>query len=224
MLRMTFAPAAVLAVATLGPAAAFAAPAQLYGKSVVVTWSETREHKGAAQGSTVSRHGEFSAYVSSAGRVFNRLTYSGLVGAPRHYPRFQSGSSDRVNGEGSGQARSVAFSGHTMTSITLMDGGTAHPRDLRRRFFQLLRRSPHRQVRGSGQDRHARKQRGRARNPLSADRGGELQASGWQRIRQLGRWALGLGLMLQAQRCLCKEVDGPARNARHQKIFAPAFL
>ncbi len=126
VLRMKAAPAAALAIAAaLGAGAAFAAPAQLYGKSVVVAWSETRERKVGAQtvASTFTRHGEFSAYVSSAGRVFNRLTFSAFVGSSRAYPRFQSASSDQINSEGPGQARSVAFSGRTMTSVTMMDGG-----------------------------------------------------------------------------------------------------
>src|SRR5690348_13063112 len=110
--------------AALSPGATVAAPQPLYGKSVVVTWSETRLRKAGAQpaASTFTRHGDFSVYVSSAGRVFNRLTYSGFTQAPRRYLNFQSASSDQVGGQGSSQ-RNVAFSGRTMTSITPMNGG-----------------------------------------------------------------------------------------------------
>ena len=112
---------------------AVAAPAQLYEKSVVVSWSETREQTSSAEMTnavrSVTRNGEFSVYVSSAGRAFNRLTFSGYgMGGPGYGTggrgrRFLSGSSEQVGGEGSGSARSLSFSGRTMTAISSMQGG-----------------------------------------------------------------------------------------------------
>jgi hypothetical protein len=74
---------------------------------------------GAAR--SVTRNGEFSVYISSAGRTFNRLTFSGASMGRRGQMR--SGSSEQVNGEGAGRARSVSFSGRTMTAVSPMQGG-----------------------------------------------------------------------------------------------------
>jgi hypothetical protein len=104
---------------------AAAAPAQLYEKSVVISWSEAREQTSSAlpdgAARSVTRNGEFSVYISSAGRTFNRLTFSGASMGRRGQMR--SGSSEQVNGEGAGRARSVSFSGRTMTAVSPMQGG-----------------------------------------------------------------------------------------------------
>jgi hypothetical protein len=121
----------VACLTTFGIDKSVAAPAQLYGKSVIVTWSEDRVQKSGLRDtpSYVSRNGEFSVYVSSAGRAFNRMTYAGTrsaggggVGHGRS-GRHASGSSDQVGGEGQGISRSVSFSGRTMSTTTPMDGG-----------------------------------------------------------------------------------------------------
>ena len=112
-------------LAMLASSGASAAPAQLYEKSVVISWSETREQTSSALpdsgARSVTRNGEFSVYISSAGRAFNRLTFSGASMGRRGQMR--SGSSEQVGGEGSGRARSVSFSGRTMTAISPMQGG-----------------------------------------------------------------------------------------------------
>jgi len=115
----------VAGLAMLGCGHAAAAPAQLYEKSVVVSWSETREQTSSAAMDnaprTVTRNGEFSVYISSAGRVFNRQTFSGAGMGRRG--RMRSGSSEQVSGEGVGKIRSVSFSGRTMTAVAPMQGG-----------------------------------------------------------------------------------------------------
>jgi len=122
--------AALVTSGTFDPGAAIAAPAQLYGKSVIVTWTEKREQRwgGPAPNRAsyeVARHGELSVYVSSAGRPFNRLTFSGFTRAGGGSYRYSSNSSDQIGGvaAGAGKARNVSFSGQTMTSVTLMEGG-----------------------------------------------------------------------------------------------------
>ena len=100
--------------------AARAAPSQLYGKSVVVSWTEEREQRvnGEATTRNVGRNGNFSVYLSSAGKPFSRMSYafSRAKGGLKH------GKRDAVGGEG-GSARSVAFSGNTMSVGMAMSGG-----------------------------------------------------------------------------------------------------
>lgn len=107
------------AVALMG-SAAYAAPSQLYGKSVVVTWTEEREQRvnGEATTRNVGRNGSFSVYLSSAGKPFSRMSYAfaGNRGG------LKSGKRDAVGGEGSGN-RKVAFSGNTMSVGMGMSGG-----------------------------------------------------------------------------------------------------
>lgn len=105
---------AALAATTLS---AEAAPEQLRGKSIVISWTEQRleRNPGTGQEQTKSLPFVFTAYVSSADRVFNRLS----VG--------RGGSSDQVGGsrDATGFApRAVAFSGQRMTATnTFMSGG-----------------------------------------------------------------------------------------------------
>ena len=100
--------------------AALAAPSQLYGKSVVVSWTEEREQRVNGEQTTrnVGRNGSFSVYLSSAGKPFSRMSYafSGARGG------LKSGKKDAVGGEGSGN-RKVAFSGNSMSVGMGMSGG-----------------------------------------------------------------------------------------------------
>jgi len=100
--------------------AAIAAPSQLYGKSVVVSWTEEREQRvnGDPTIRNVGRSGSFSVYLSSAGKPFSRMSYafSGAKGGLKH------GKKDAVGGEGSDN-RKVAFSGNTMSVGMGMSGG-----------------------------------------------------------------------------------------------------
>lgn len=106
--------------AALTGSAAYAAPSQLYGKSVVVTWLEEREQRvnGEAATRNVGRNGNFSVYLSSSGKPFSRMSFafSGARGGLKY------GKKDAVGGEG-GSARSVAFSGNTMSVGMAMSGG-----------------------------------------------------------------------------------------------------
>lgn len=100
---------------------AHAAPAQLFGKSVVVTWTEERQQKlvGEEHLRNVLRNAEFSTYISAQGRLFSRMRYS----AAGNKGGLRTGSRDRVSGEGGG-GRSVTFSGNTMNvTMRMGDGG-----------------------------------------------------------------------------------------------------
>ena len=120
MRRTTFVLLGLVAPAMLLGSAARAAPSQLYGKSVVVTWTEEREQRvnGEAMTRNVGRNGSFSVYLSSTGKPFSRMSYSfsGNRGG------LKSGKRDAVGGEGSGN-RKVAFSGNTMSVGMGMSGG-----------------------------------------------------------------------------------------------------
>ncbi len=97
--------AAMLASAVLSTAAE-AAPAQLRGKSVIVSWTENRVQRNAGEGDfrSVTISHEFHLYVSTAGRIFSRLINTNA--------RRQSGNQDRVGG---GPNLVPSFQGQTMT-------------------------------------------------------------------------------------------------------------
>jgi hypothetical protein len=108
--KMTYRmPIAILALA-MTTSSAHAAPSQLYGKSVVVGWTENRIQT--TDGSPVPQArtatGQLSVYVSDKGRAFSRVSMS--VQTPRGT---RSGQRDAVQGEAS--ARSVNFRGNSMT-------------------------------------------------------------------------------------------------------------
>jgi hypothetical protein len=94
-----------------------AAPRELYGKSVVISWSEEREQKiqGRQELYHASRQVTFSLYISSAGRVFNRHVVSGAG---------LSGSSDQVAGAGADQGkRHVSLQGRSLVVTTQQISG-----------------------------------------------------------------------------------------------------
>jgi len=103
-----------LALSALTSGAALAQQA-LRGKSVVVSWTEERMQRRQGEGEYrhAIRQGTFSAYVSSTGRIFNRVEMAN---------RRQSGSRDRV---GDGPRRRVTLSGRTMTLIQQAQAGGA---------------------------------------------------------------------------------------------------
>lgn len=115
MISLVFVGAAMLMAS-----AVHAAPSQLYGKSVVVSWTEERQQRvnGETEIRNVGRNGTFSVYLSSAGKPFSRMSYafSGNRGG------LKSGKRDAVGGEG-GSARSVSFSGNTLTMSRAFNGG-----------------------------------------------------------------------------------------------------
>jgi hypothetical protein len=101
---------AMLFVVGVGPASA--APAQLYGRSVTVTWTEEQQRLVDGEGlNSVTRSAQFSVYLSSTGRPFSRFSVS-----------FQgkSGARDAVGGE---SRRSVSFQGHELKVVMPLDGG-----------------------------------------------------------------------------------------------------
>ena|ERR1700761_8804385 len=97
-----------LAVTTSG---ALAAPAQLFGKSVVVSWTENRMQTTDRSATPVSKtaSARLAVYVSDKGRAFSRVSMT----VERGRRGTASGQRDAVQGEGS--ARSVNFSGNSMT-------------------------------------------------------------------------------------------------------------
>jgi hypothetical protein len=103
-----------VSLAALGSGSANAQQA-LRGKSVAVTWTEQRmqRQRGDADFHAAVRQGTFSAYISSAGRIFNRLGMAKRRG---------SGSLDHVGGGGNNK---VTLSGRTMTAIQQSQSGGA---------------------------------------------------------------------------------------------------
>ena len=70
-------PVAILVFAISTPGVS-AAPAQLYGKSVIVSWTENRMQttdRDAAP-TAVTASGQLSVYVSDKGRTFSRVSMS----------------------------------------------------------------------------------------------------------------------------------------------------
>lgn len=101
-----------------------AAPKGLYGKSVTVTWNETRSQRDGQSGPfrSVSIPYLTTYYVSGEGHVFTRTTAKGATGAG-------FGSADRVGATGSdgtGNARNVAFSGNKIVANTAFGGAGRH--------------------------------------------------------------------------------------------------
>lgn len=107
--------AAIFLATPTSIASAAPAPTNLRGKSIVVTWSESRvQRRGGEENfrSMLIQH-ELRAYVSDAGRVFSRQTNS---------IRGRSGSQDDVSG-GRDSNRVPQFSGQSM--IMTMAGGSS---------------------------------------------------------------------------------------------------
>jgi hypothetical protein len=102
---------AILAL-PMASSVALAAPSQLYGKSVMVSWQEDRIQTTDrdAQPTSVTGSGQLSVYISEAGRPFSRVSMS----VTNRRGRTRSGNRDAVQGEGS--ARSFGFHGNTMSA------------------------------------------------------------------------------------------------------------
>jgi hypothetical protein len=104
------------AIAVLISTATIAAPAELYGKSIVVTWTEARMQR--LQGETsfhpAERSGEFIVYVSIEGHVFNRrvTTNNGRRGG--------EGSADQIGNVGKS---AISFQSHLMTAVQMQEHG-----------------------------------------------------------------------------------------------------
>jgi hypothetical protein len=92
-------------------AALAGAPKELYGKSVTVTWTESRETRtvGEETWRRVDGTETFNIYVSEAGRVFNRTSTA------------NRGGSAEGKGEIAGQGgRSINFSGRSLLALFQM--------------------------------------------------------------------------------------------------------
>jgi hypothetical protein len=96
-----------------------AAPQSLYGKTLRVTWNESRSQRVQGEGEfkAVSIPLSYTVYVSSKGQVFKRLTSTNASGN-------RTGSKDRVGVSGSDSqgAGSISFQGNTLIS-TANNGG-----------------------------------------------------------------------------------------------------
>jgi len=92
---------------------ALAAPAQLYGRSVIVSWTEDRIQTtdSSAQPTSMTASAQLSVYISAAGRPGSRVS---MTVSNRRGTRTRSGNRDAVQGEGS--ARSFNFHGNTMSA------------------------------------------------------------------------------------------------------------
>ncbi len=107
-----------LAIA-LAPASVHAAPRELYGKNVVVNWTETRSQRNAGEAAfhPVSIPFTLTFYVGNEGHVFKRLFAVAATGRT-------SGSQDRVGKQPTGDisASASSFSGRTLTATSSFGG------------------------------------------------------------------------------------------------------
>jgi hypothetical protein len=101
-----------------------AAPAPLYGKSIMVSWAENRvEQKvGENQITHPVRGYDLSIYVSSAGRISSRLTAEKIGG--RNSLGRSGRTSDKGDGNEAGQRRTITFEGNTLVMLGDVAGGT----------------------------------------------------------------------------------------------------
>ena len=105
MLRLT----AVVLFGLLLPLPSHAAPPKdLYGKSVSITWTETREQRpvGEEAWRQVAGSQTLNIYVSEAGRVFNNLSYS-----------TRGGSAERKGEIAGSGTRSHEFNGRSLAVV-----------------------------------------------------------------------------------------------------------
>jgi hypothetical protein len=114
----------LFALLLLGSSQVCAAPgADLVGKSVVVSWTESRQQRvNGSEVRPVTRNFELQIYISAAGRPFARLNNSGRGGTQ---------SNEQVGGEGQSQGggtRAIRVDGN---SITLQANYGNYARNLR---------------------------------------------------------------------------------------------
>jgi hypothetical protein len=96
-----------------------AAPQSLYGKTLRVTWNESRSQRVRGEGEfkAVSIPLSYTVYVSSKGQLFKRLTSTTATGR-------RTGSKDRVgvSGAGADGSGSVSFQGNTLIQTANNNG------------------------------------------------------------------------------------------------------
>jgi hypothetical protein len=114
--------AAICLAMTATTCAAQAAPKELYGKSVTVSWLETRSQRDGQSGPFKPVGLPFTNvfYISTEGRLFARSSTRSPGGA---------GAIDRVGtsgGNAAGDARNVTFSGNRIVSNAKFQGAARH--------------------------------------------------------------------------------------------------
>jgi hypothetical protein len=115
---------AALLIFVIWPAMAGAAPQGLYGKSITISWNETRSQRDGQSGPfrPVSIPFILTYYISSQGRVFMRSTAKGGSGAG-------FGSVDAVAGnapKGYVDARNMTFKPNGMVTNAAFGGAGRH--------------------------------------------------------------------------------------------------
>jgi hypothetical protein len=95
-----------------------APPKELYGKSVIVTWTEVREQRTEGEQAWRSVQGSqaLNIYVSEAGRVFNNLVYA--------TDRGSANRGDQIAGQGGNRA--IAFNGRSLLMMSPHGKGGAN--------------------------------------------------------------------------------------------------
>lgn len=101
---------------------ALAAPPQLYGKSVVVQWTENRLQRpaGETRWRSVSIQVGESVYISTLGRLFSRMTFASPRGSGAREFVGEPGRS------GTGGARAAQFQGRSLVTVSVFNGGARH--------------------------------------------------------------------------------------------------
>jgi hypothetical protein len=101
------------------PMAAAASPKELYGKSVVLTWSETLE-PGSGKLDRAGVYVVFTTYVSTAGRLFTQILRGGSTGSHRTLTAVgYEGPGERSAGKRS----NAEFQGHSLVITSLFENG-----------------------------------------------------------------------------------------------------
>jgi hypothetical protein len=118
-------------ISMLAVVPAVAAPRELYGKSVVVSWSENRVEsaRGSSEKRQVTASQSLSVYVSSTGRLFSRREATGRFADGMRGGRGSGGahgSNEQVGGEGrtvGGLAQQAHFAGRSLVFSQAFQSG-----------------------------------------------------------------------------------------------------
>ncbi len=116
----------LLALAGLGlavPALAGPAPAALYGKTVVLAWTEHRSQRtDAGQVSNSTTRSSFLVYVSSAGRLFSRFVRADARSGRSNSSLLGPGGDTTMAGQGASH-QTTHFEGNRLISDNAMRSG-----------------------------------------------------------------------------------------------------
>jgi hypothetical protein len=117
---------AIVCFLALSMESGFAAPAQLYGKSIIISWTEQRDQKEPWNDfhQQVTRAGTFTIYVSTVGRVFTRMDYAGGRNKRMGYAGGGNKTpSDQVGGGSAVIHRVINFQGRSLSVTMPLEGG-----------------------------------------------------------------------------------------------------